>query len=156
MGWRRHEDTERVDCRTKRCMSETIEHRCTGQCCTIFQIYGMTLDELKAKFPEKDRSADNQAVIDMLVALSPEEQQRRHEATPTVPRPGWVYNPATPFFTCRHFDEATRNCLIYETRPAMCRDYPYGKQCGFVGCTFVQKKIEVPDDARKAEESITK
>lgn len=28
------------------------------------------------------------------------------------------------FFKCTHFDEETRSCDSYETRPGMCRDYP--------------------------------
>lgn len=30
----------------------------------------------------------------------------------------------TMVFTCTHFDEETRRCDSYETRPGMCRDYP--------------------------------
>ncbi len=27
-------------------------------------------------------------------------------------------------FTCTHYDRGTRSCDSYETRPAICRDYP--------------------------------
>lgn len=37
-------------------------------------------------------------------------------------------------YTCKYFDG--HNCTAYEERPAMCRDYPYGKQCTFEGCTL--------------------
>lgn len=30
----------------------------------------------------------------------------------------------TLVFRCTHFDEATRRCDSYDSRPAMCRDYP--------------------------------
>lgn len=40
------------------------------------------------------------------------------------------------YYTCRHFDEASGRCSAYESRPAMCRQYPYGKGCSYVGCTM--------------------
>lgn len=38
-------------------------------------------------------------------------------------------------FTCQHFDTESRQCLIYERRPDMCRGYPYEGRCGFCGYT---------------------
>lgn len=32
---------------------------------------------------------------------------------------------------CRFFDRDARRCTVYEARPAVCRKYPYGKQCGY-------------------------
>ncbi len=29
------------------------------------------------------------------------------------------------FFSCKNFDEQTRECRIYEKRPPACRDYPW-------------------------------
>lgn len=37
------------------------------------------------------------------------------------------------FYTCRNFDGA--NCRIYDSRPEMCRDYPYGRPCTYAACT---------------------
>ncbi len=37
-----------------------------------------------------------------------------------------------PYFTCGHLTDDFR-CDIYDERPRMCRDYPYGKTCGFCG-----------------------
>lgn len=33
-------------------------------------------------------------------------------------------------YTCRHL-QLNGDCGIYEDRPAMCRDYPYGQVCEF-------------------------
>ena len=34
------------------------------------------------------------------------------------------------WFTCKNWNKETRLCMIYETRPQMCRDYPEpGKIC---------------------------
>ena len=32
---------------------------------------------------------------------------------------------------CQFLDQATRRCAVYEARPAACREYPYGKRCGY-------------------------
>ena len=49
--------------------------------------------------------------------------------TPSTEAGGWL-------FTCRHLDELTGDCLIYESRPGMCRDYPYSRPCGYPGCSW--------------------
>jgi Fe-S-cluster containining protein len=33
------------------------------------------------------------------------------------------------YYTCKHFEAATGNCLNYENRPLMCSDFPYSKPC---------------------------
>lgn len=47
-----------------------------------------------------------------------------------------------PFFRCRHWDETTRLCGIYDTRPAMCRDYPYGQPCEH-GCSCQARRLPI-------------
>jgi Fe-S-cluster containining protein len=32
---------------------------------------------------------------------------------------------------CRLFDRETRRCTVYPARPYVCRQYPYGKTCGY-------------------------
>jgi len=32
---------------------------------------------------------------------------------------------------CRFFDTEKRRCTVYEARPAVCRDFPDGKRCGY-------------------------
>ena len=38
------------------------------------------------------------------------------------------------FFKCRHLKNG--NCSVYEQRPNMCRNFPYGSPCPFKGCTW--------------------
>lgn len=48
------------------------------------------------------------------------------------------------FYTCKNL-QPNGDCGIYETRPRMCSDYPYGKHpCPYPGCTFVDPR----DDAK--------
>jgi Fe-S-cluster containining protein len=85
--------------------------RCTGHCCSRFHIDSRMLDRLTGP---AEKSRDEKFILDMLVFLE--------------------WTDAGARLTCRHFDGT--NCTRYEERPAMCRDYPYGKQCEFKGCTF--------------------
>jgi Fe-S-cluster containining protein len=38
-------------------------------------------------------------------------------------------------FTCKNWDPNMRLCTVYENRPFMCRDYPYGRPCEHCGLT---------------------
>jgi Fe-S-cluster containining protein len=80
---------------------------------------------------------DGEVIAEMVVPLSVLEANERLERFGsdreyTSESEGHVY-------TCRHFDDETRLCTIYERRPEMCRDYPYGHsggceyECGY--CT---------------------
>jgi len=39
-------------------------------------------------------------------------------------------------YTCKHYNTETGNCMNYEGRPEMCKDYPYGDVCSYAGCTL--------------------
>ena len=56
-------------------------------------------------------------------------------------------------YTCKHFD-AKKKCTIYEYRPQMCRDYPYGKSCNYVACTWKERK-EKPETAKERKLRLT-
>lgn len=100
--------------------------RCTGNCCESFVInhIGDTPEKIDAYL--RTRAVDGVQIADMLVpirkvepgAVMPDGSLAEHEPQGG----GWV-------FTCKHFDTGVRNCGIYATRPAMCRDFPYGKPC---------------------------
>jgi Fe-S-cluster containining protein len=45
-------------------------------------------------------------------------------------------------YTCRHHDTETGDCRIYETRPMMCSEYPYGNECAIEGCTAENKGVD--------------
>jgi Fe-S-cluster containining protein len=71
---------------------------------------------------------DGEVIAEMVVPLSVSEANERLERFGsdreyTSESEGHVY-------TCRHFDDETRLCTIYERRPEMCRDYPYGHNGG--------------------------
>lgn len=39
------------------------------------------------------------------------------------------------FYKCRYWDDRTRECIQYDTRPSMCSEYPYGNTCKQCGAT---------------------
>jgi Fe-S-cluster containining protein len=112
---------------------------CTGACCAVFPLsLGYTM------FNPRINTAltpDNAYIADMLIPLTVEEADERMARlgyAPVVPAEGWG------LFTCRHWDEETRLCGAYETRPKMCSAYPYATTCER-GCGYEltpQEKID--------------
>lgn len=51
------------------------------------------------------------------------------------PRPDPDMSQVLHFYRCRNL-QPNGDCGIYETRPLMCRDYPYGEACRHDGCTM--------------------
>ncbi len=47
---------------------------------------------------------------------------------------------------CTFFDTKKRGCTIYEARPSTCRDYPYGKTCGYY--QFLTFERDLQDDKK--------
>lgn len=45
---------------------------------------------------------------------------------------------------CKMFDTKKRQCTVYESRPAVCRDYPEGRRCGYFD--FLQFEREQQGD----------
>lgn len=41
---------------------------------------------------------------------------------------------------CRFFDRDERRCTVYEARPAVCRQYPDGKTCGYYNFLKFERK----------------
>ena len=46
------------------------------------------------------------------------------------------------YYTCKHFNPKTRDCTIYEIRPAMCRSYPDSGLCNYAKCTWKAKRAK--------------
>lgn len=51
---------------------------------------------------------------------------------------GYNMTGARDVYTCRNLRD-NGDCGIYETRPKMCRDYPYEQPCHFSQCAAQQK-----------------
>ena len=47
---------------------------------------------------------------------------------------------------CRFLDRETRMCTIYDARPAICRDYPGTKRCGYFDFLKFERMLQEDDD----------
>ena len=109
-----------------------MSNRCTGHCCKAFQI-SAGLDEIKRRAPNLD---DGAFIVDMLIPLYSGplgEMPPELRAITDIPDDG-APDAMRHVYTCRHFDGA--QCQSYESRPAMCRRYPYERKCEFKGCEW--------------------
>lgn len=100
---------------------------CTGKCCAVFNY--PTPPETLAK---RTDDADALFLADMLVPLTTDEALARAERFGVTPPAGidlvrWATQ--SDIYTCRHWDEETKLCGVYEERPMMCRGYPYVGKC---------------------------
>ena len=108
---------------------------CDGQCCAVFSMsQAQTMFRAKGKL-----RAEAEYALDMLIPLTRRQAlaRTRRLGYPDPPK----YPPEYNLFTCKHWDEETRLCGDYENRPAMCRDYPYGRTCDR-GCGYQVEKLE--------------
>lgn len=107
---------------------------CTGKCCAVFN-YSVSRETLAAR-----DDADSKFLADMLIDLTPDEAEARAERFNVTPPDGYTVREWADYgqaYTCRHWDEKTMLCGVYEDRPRMCRDYPYAGKCQHdCACTF--------------------
>jgi Fe-S-cluster containining protein len=111
-------------------VSAEASNGCTGLCCAAFRI-----PQTRAALREAGKHGHEEAgqIAEMLIPLTPKEARERHQAFGGTSMK-FPWSDRGHNFTCRHWDEDTRMCGIYEDRPDMCREFPYGKGCAF-GCS---------------------
>lgn len=109
------------------------ESACPGYCCAAF-FWPRTITEMRKL---AHTFMDGAQIRDMLIPLTPKEAKARYErfSGRKVPRGVFGWKHRGHFFTCKNWDEDSRLCKVYETRPSMCKGYPYGKPCEH-GCGF--------------------
>lgn len=107
------------------------ERTCPGHCCAAFHL-PRTISEMR-KNP--NRIFDGEQIADMIIPLTPKEARERYERFAGKPTNAFPWKWRGHHFTCKNWDEETRLCRIYEDRPMMCRDYPYGQECQH-GCGY--------------------
>lgn len=110
------------------------EGRCTGDCCRSFSLPFTQEQFAKIKAdPEKQkRYKDGERIFNMILPLG---------NVRTLPNGVREKDAKLAYYTCWHHDPISGNCTIYDTRPRMCRLYPYGNECFYVDCTLKQTRI---------------
>lgn len=127
-------------------MSDT----CSGACCAVFYI-PHTIRDFKRRVA-KGGIEDGEYIADMLIPLTVEQARERAARFGSNPR--ILKKKEGHHFTCRHWDEETRLCGAYDSRPRMCAEYPYGDVCELAdGCCNYQIPADVIEarDARYAD-----
>ena len=101
--------------------------QCEGHCCREFYIETIphkTFFDLRASPEREGLSIDydcRQFIITHLQPLGHPDM--------------WGEKGIDGRYKCKSYDVTKDNCMSYETRPAMCSAYPYGKECHVGGCT---------------------
>ena len=121
--------------------------RCTGHCCQTFtlplgpdelmDIYRRWADPMRKDgqgFPDRTLS-DIHLIAPMVTYLG-------FFLEPPVKVVNTVVPHAAHYYSCKHFNREKKICTIYEDRPGMCRDYPYGRKCNYAECTWSEEKAE--------------
>jgi Fe-S-cluster containining protein len=105
---------------------------CPGYCCAALSI-PETIEEIRADVDDPDSAT----VADMLIPLTHRQAVARAKkfGAPRGVVTKYPNGPKSQWYTCRHWDEATMLCTIWERRPEMCRGYPYGGTCRS-GCGY--------------------
>ena len=96
--------------------------RCTGHCCKAFGL-SLSLDELRT-----GNNPDHRFVANMVIPLG-------YFASGELLPDGDV-SKGGEYYTCKHFDTETGDCLVYNIRPHMCRDLGVTIRCNKRGCSL--------------------
>lgn len=105
--------------------------RCTGHCCRRFAL-PLSPEELKKHYDDwRSQSKETPHVQDIWLIA------------PMAKYVGFLYkspngdklSKGAYYYSCKHLGE-NGDCTIYEMRPKMCADYPYGDKCEYVDCTL--------------------
>lgn len=94
-----------------------VGNRCTGHCCRDIAIR-VSPSELEAQQIDDSRIEEGAHLAHILI--EPRQDDEDGEL--------WHYH-------CRYL-MGCGDCGIYRSRPSMCSDYPYGKQCKNPECTW--------------------
>ena len=75
--------------------------------------------------------------IEVLRRARPKEYAAREQALAE----GRTLPIARFYYRCRAWDPTTRLCTQYDTRPRTCSEYPYGKACDEMACSWTNAKV---------------
>ena len=133
--------------------------RCTGHCCKSFNL-PFSPTELRERYCNW-LCKSGESVVEM-------GPQDIFLIYPMVRYLGLIKPPHSCFneteeghyYTCVHFNRSPDgdggDCAIYDIRPAMCREYPYGRKCHYKDCTWDEKsrvKNPDPEPSREARQA---
>lgn len=113
---------------------------CGGQCCAVFP-YPSSPDEMRRRWTDDTQGdvslgdhyngLDELMLADMLIPLTHDEARERAATFGINPEfvDEAINGGYDKLYTCKNWNEETRECGVYESRPDMCATYPYGSPC---------------------------
>lgn len=110
-----------------------IAPSCDGRCCVAFSLNAGARERLQR---QTETNAESEFLLAMLVGpLTAEQVAERWAGLGEGYQPPWPYEhtEGKEAFSCKHWNTESHLCSVYESRPRMCRDYPYGEACIFCG-----------------------
>ncbi len=123
--------------------------RCTGACCMAFPLpedpggLWKRYDHwLRHRHGLQQQGDDDVPLLIDIHIIAPMVEYLGYQTTPMYEvaesaRALTTAGKTQPhWYRCKLFDQDTRLCTIYERRPRMCRDYPYGKPCEYAACEW--------------------
>lgn len=131
------------------------KNRCTGHCCKNFSL-PVSPEELRDKYRQWLGAQGNKpGVISMSGALEPYGvwDPDIHIIAPMVvylgrgaPIPRYINSHEKGSdvhrYRCKHWNQKTGDCTIYDIRPQMCRTYPGMAGCNYAACTWKKRRRE--------------
>lgn len=119
---------------------ERVMDRCTGHCCKAFTI-PYSPDELRQAYVdwlEQAQDTGRKQPQDIwLIYPMARYLGFMHSPIPSISGANY---PEAHFYSCKNFDETTGDCTIYEHRPKMCSEYPYGAGCDYGPCSWTEQR----------------
>lgn len=122
------------------CSNDEACRTCDGRCCALFT-YTIPLEQVADRYAagESSHPEHDLQLLELLYPLTYDEALERgvkYGITGLFGEGLGIGNPPeNGYYSCRAWDEETRLCAIYDTRPQMCRGYPYGRGCQH-GCGY--------------------
>ncbi len=104
--------------------------------------------EIHEKLADGINYIDGEYIANMLIPLTLDQARERAErfgiTVPSYEFLGNRWKKDTPLYTCKHWNEETRLCSAYDSRPTMCAKYPYEGICEH--CGWSNSTDETPID----------
>lgn len=123
--------------------------RCTGDCCRRFYLpfgpgelayaYALAMGAVPHRLGAPGLLEDIETIYPMAEWLGMEKRGTNGEPIPE----------AVNWYRCRNL-QPNGDCGIYEKRPKMCSEYPYGGACRYDGCTWTPARQALVPDVRVA------
>lgn len=104
--------------------------RCTGHCCRRFSLhFSPEILQSMAANEESSFQPEIKVIAEMVEYLGKSD----------IGSDGRRMSAAVHWYSCKNLDDKSGDCSIYETRPEMCRQFPYEQKCQFSGCTMTEE-----------------